>query len=105
MIEQLIDKHNGERTFFDGELVGAYFTVKNLERLCNEYASQKLKILDFKEIEQIAINDDFWFGFYKDKFNYVLFSNALQQAIIDKFYFNSESVSTQPNTIKTNELE
>lgn len=48
MIEQLIEKHNGERTFFDGELVGAYFTVKNLENLCNEYSSQKLKQLNTK---------------------------------------------------------
>lgn len=37
MIEKLMEKHNGERTFFDGELVGVYFTVANLEKFAKEY--------------------------------------------------------------------
>lgn len=40
-INELIESNNGERTFFDGELIGAYFTVANLEKLCEEYHQHK----------------------------------------------------------------
>ena len=43
-IEQLIKKY-GERTFFDGELIGAYFTVAHLESLVNE-----IRIADAKDV-------------------------------------------------------
>ena len=35
ILTDLIAKY-GERTFFDGELIGAYFTVAHLESLINE---------------------------------------------------------------------
>ena len=41
-IEDLIEKHHGERTFFDHELVGVYFTMQNLE------AFTKQAVEDFK---------------------------------------------------------
>ena len=40
-IEQLIEKHKGERTYFDHELIGAYFTVQNLENLINDVTQSK----------------------------------------------------------------
>jgi hypothetical protein len=36
-IEFLIEKHKGERTFFDGELLGVFFTINNLENLLEDY--------------------------------------------------------------------
>lgn len=42
-IDQLIEKHMGERTFFDYELVGAFFTVQNLKNLCEDYATDKFE--------------------------------------------------------------
>lgn len=41
-IAELIEKHKGERTFYDGELIGAYITVQNLENLCNEWLKEKI---------------------------------------------------------------
>jgi hypothetical protein len=41
-ILELIEKHKGERTFFDGELVGAFFTIGHLERLVNEAIKENL---------------------------------------------------------------
>lgn len=46
MIEELIEKHKGERTFFDGELLGAYFTVSNLEKLCKDVIERCAKVCD-----------------------------------------------------------
>lgn len=40
-IEQLIEKHKGEKMFFDHELIGAYFTVQNLENLINDVTQSK----------------------------------------------------------------
>lgn len=33
---ELIEKHKGERAFFDGELVGAFFTIGHLENLIDQ---------------------------------------------------------------------
>lgn len=41
-IEQLIEKHKGERTYFDHELLGAYFTVQNLENLIADCVTEQL---------------------------------------------------------------
>lgn len=48
MIEQLIEKNNGERTFFDGELVGAYFTIANLEKFAKAYHNEICSDLDIE---------------------------------------------------------
>lgn len=51
MIERLIEKHKGECTFFGGELVGAYFTVANIEKLCEGYRIKKLVKLSEDDIQ------------------------------------------------------
>lgn len=50
-IKELIESNKGERTFFDGELLGAYFTVANLEKLCEEYRLKKYYGLSESDIE------------------------------------------------------
>ena len=41
MIEKLIDDYKGEKTFYDGELLGAFFTLSHLEAFAKAYAQQQ----------------------------------------------------------------
>lgn len=41
--EKLTDKHHGERTFFDGELVGVFLTMQNLKNICEDYSTDKFE--------------------------------------------------------------
>ena len=40
-IKDIIKKYNGERTFFDNELLGVFFTTANLEKLIDELSWDK----------------------------------------------------------------
>jgi hypothetical protein len=40
-LNKLIEIENGERTFYDGELVGVFFTMQNLKNLCDRYSTSK----------------------------------------------------------------
>lgn len=55
-LTDLIAKY-GERTFFDGELLGAYFTVAHLESLVNEIRLADAKdVINKTEYYQITLN-------------------------------------------------
>lgn len=76
-LKKLIDENHGERTFYDGELVGAFFTVKNLENLCLAYACDKLSVKD-REIMRLrealvkAMEDEAgWFDLAKQALNQI----------------------------------
>jgi hypothetical protein len=41
-LQQLIDTYKGEKTFYDGELLGVFFTIANLEAFAKAYTEQAI---------------------------------------------------------------
>jgi hypothetical protein len=42
-LEQLIDKYKGEKTYYDHELLGVFFTMGHLEQFYEEILNNEIK--------------------------------------------------------------
>ena len=82
LVEQLINEFNGDKTYFDNELIAVTFAITNLEKLCEAYHQAKCA-----ESEPICYAPKEYLYNIKEEL-YVLASKT-QEGIYDTPLFNS----------------